>query len=368
MRTTDRMNRWRLPGVIVALLLIVTACTAEDDGTTESPGPKARRHRRHRWRRRARRDGDDLEPARARPKSRRRCGTRSWPTSRARSSSSAPKPGPFNDQIRAQEEAGEGDISVIGGLDGEFSAFAADGLLMDLVGRGRGAVRPGHQRGLPRARQARHRSAAVHPVDAGDLHHGRPQRGPRVPARGRRRQRPDLGAARPSGARTSRPRRASASSGFPAGEDGLWHRLFQGYGYPAFTGGVNTTFTGDAANEMWTLAAGHLAVRQPAVDDLRLHAGAAADRRGLGRLGPRRPPDRGGRVRPGGVRRLPGAVRPRGQGLHAGRRRARDPEDGAQPGRREGADPATCSSPRPRRHAARACRSSRSSTPSCPEI
>jgi multiple sugar transport system substrate-binding protein len=39
--------------------------------------------------------------------------------------------------------------------------------------------------------------------------------------------------------------------GFPAGEDGLWHRWFQGFGYPAFTGGVNTTFASDSAVEMW---------------------------------------------------------------------------------------------------------------------
>jgi multiple sugar transport system substrate-binding protein len=30
--------------------------------------------------------------------------------------------------------------------------------------------------------------------------------------------------------------------GFPAGQDGLWHRFFQGFGVPAFTGAVNTQF------------------------------------------------------------------------------------------------------------------------------
>jgi multiple sugar transport system substrate-binding protein len=42
-----------------------------------------------------------------------------------------------------------------------------------------------------------------------------------------------------------------ARLGFPAGEDGLLHRFFQGYGYPSFTGGVNTTFRSPAAVEMW---------------------------------------------------------------------------------------------------------------------
>src|SRR5699024_2118696 len=42
------------------------------------------------------------------------------------------EPGPFNDQINAQAETGEGDISLIGGLDGEFQSFAANDVLTDL--------------------------------------------------------------------------------------------------------------------------------------------------------------------------------------------------------------------------------------------
>jgi multiple sugar transport system substrate-binding protein len=40
--------------------------------------------------------------------------------------------------------------------------------------------------------------------------------------------------------------------GFPAGEDGLLHRLFQGHLYPAFTGAVNTTFASASGVEVWT--------------------------------------------------------------------------------------------------------------------
>jgi multiple sugar transport system substrate-binding protein len=39
--------------------------------------------------------------------------------------------------------------------------------------------------------------------------------------------------------------------GFPAGEMGLWHRFFQGYGYPAFTGAVNTKFNSPEAVAFW---------------------------------------------------------------------------------------------------------------------
>lgn len=39
--------------------------------------------------------------------------------------------------------------------------------------------------------------------------------------------------------------------GFPAGSQGLLHRFFQGYLYPAFTGGVVRTFKSDDAVAMW---------------------------------------------------------------------------------------------------------------------
>jgi multiple sugar transport system substrate-binding protein len=39
--------------------------------------------------------------------------------------------------------------------------------------------------------------------------------------------------------------------GFPASPDGLIKRFFQGYAYPSFTGGLNTTFKSPAAVAMW---------------------------------------------------------------------------------------------------------------------
>jgi len=39
--------------------------------------------------------------------------------------------------------------------------------------------------------------------------------------------------------------------GFPASPDGLIKRFFQGYAYPSFTGGLNTTFKSPAAVSMW---------------------------------------------------------------------------------------------------------------------
>lgn len=39
--------------------------------------------------------------------------------------------------------------------------------------------------------------------------------------------------------------------GFPAGEDGLIYRFFQGYAYPSFTGALNTKFRSPEAVTMW---------------------------------------------------------------------------------------------------------------------
>jgi len=40
--------------------------------------------------------------------------------------------------------------------------------------------------------------------------------------------------------------------GFPAGPKGLMHRFFEGFLYPAYTGGLVTTFRSPAAETMWT--------------------------------------------------------------------------------------------------------------------
>ncbi len=42
-----------------------------------------------------------------------------------------------------------------------------------------------------------------------------------------------------------------ARLGFPAGPEGLWHRFFQGFAIPAYTGRVNTAFNSPEAVTMW---------------------------------------------------------------------------------------------------------------------
>ncbi|HEY8291354.1 MAG TPA: hypothetical protein VIG44_02655, partial [Thermomicrobiales bacterium] len=41
--------------------------------------------------------------------------------------------GPYNDRVRAEEQAGKLTVSMLGGLHGDFAPFASDGLLEDLT-------------------------------------------------------------------------------------------------------------------------------------------------------------------------------------------------------------------------------------------
>jgi multiple sugar transport system substrate-binding protein len=155
--------------------------------------------------------------------------------------------GPFNDQIRAQAEAGSGDISLIGGLHGEFGAFAADDLLadvsdIDVSGLNEEYVEFGKLGGdqqlyVPWMQatyiMAARREALDHLPEGADINALTWE------------QITEWGA-------NIQEATGERALGFPAGEDGLWHRFFQGYGYPAFTGGVNTTFASPEAVEFWT--------------------------------------------------------------------------------------------------------------------
>lgn len=156
--------------------------------------------------------------------------------------------GPFNDQIRAQEQAGTGDISLIGGLHGEFATFAAEGLLMDLSDvaaelgdvnaeyLGLGQLGGDQQMYVPWMQNtyimAARQEAMEYLPEGTDLN---ALTWDQVSAWG-------AAIANATGER---------KLGFPAGPDGLWHRYFQGYAYPSFTGGLNTTFASDGAVTMW---------------------------------------------------------------------------------------------------------------------
>lgn len=157
----------------------------------------------------------------------------------------------FQDRLRAESEAGAGDISVLGALHGDLAPLAADGLLADLTdlatelaGLGisedyleLGKLGTEQQLYIPWVQAtyimvARNEALEYLP-DGADINDLTWQ------------QLTEWG----SNITTATGER---KLGFPAGEDGLLHRLFQGHLYPAFTGAVNTTFASASGVEMWT--------------------------------------------------------------------------------------------------------------------
>ena len=161
--------------------------------------------------------------------------------------------GPFNDRIAAEAEAGQGEVGLIGGQHGDFAALAANGYLTDLSDllqelSDRGFVEEYVELGkfggqeqlyIPWAQatyiMVAHRDALEYLPDG-----------------------VDEAALQTSltyeqlGAWAANINEAEGQKfGLPAGEDSLLHRFLQGYAYPSFTGGVNTTFKSEAAVAMW---------------------------------------------------------------------------------------------------------------------
>ena len=87
------------------------------------------------------------------------------------------QPQQFPVRIEAERQGGTHTIDVVGALHGELQPLVPlDALvpLDDLAGK---ADRPRHPGPAADARQIRHRAPALYPMDAGELHHGRQQRG-----------------------------------------------------------------------------------------------------------------------------------------------------------------------------------------------
>jgi len=157
----------------------------------------------------------------------------------------------FQDRLQAEAQAGSGDISVLGALHGDFAPLAADGHLTDLsdvateladLGISEdylelGKLGTDQQLYIPWVQAtyimvARNEALEYLPdgADVNDLTW---------------QQFTEWGANITTAT-------GERKLGFPAGEDGLLHRLFQGHLYPAFTGAVNTTFASASGVEMWT--------------------------------------------------------------------------------------------------------------------
>jgi multiple sugar transport system substrate-binding protein len=158
--------------------------------------------------------------------------------------------GVISQQIEAQGEAGEGEASLIGGLHGEFSTWAAAGYLTDLTDVAESLADLGiNEQFLELGRLGSDQQYYIPWMQATYIMAARTEALDYLPDGAdvndlTWEQLTEWGA-------NIQAETGNRALGFPAGPDGLWHRFFQGYGYPAFTGGLNTTFAGDSAVEFW---------------------------------------------------------------------------------------------------------------------
>jgi multiple sugar transport system substrate-binding protein len=170
--------------------------------------------------------------------------------------------GPFEDRIRAEAQANKGTVAVIGGQHGDLAGLAADGLLTDLSDltqelSGRGF----HEDYLELAKVGGQAPAYIPWAQASYIMVARKQAVDLLPAGA------DLNALTyeqlTAWGEQIRQQEGSKRLGFPAGEEGLLNRFFQGYAYPSFTGALNTKFASSEAERMWQWMRGAWAQANP---------------------------------------------------------------------------------------------------------
>ena len=151
------------------------------------------------------------------------------------------------DTIRAEAQAGTGDVSLAGALHGELSTLGAEGLLMDLSDLA--AELDVNEDFLELGRLGTDQQLYIPWMQATYLMAARADALEYLP------EGADINALTWDQITEWGANLQAATGdrllGFPAGEDGLIHRLFQGFLYPAFTGGVNTHFADQSAVDMW---------------------------------------------------------------------------------------------------------------------
>jgi multiple sugar transport system substrate-binding protein len=155
--------------------------------------------------------------------------------------------GPFIDTIRSEAQVGSGDVGVAAGLDGELSTLGAEGLLTDL------------------SDLAAELDVAPAFLELGKLGTDQQLYIPWMQATYIMAARTDALEYLPEGSDINALTWDDITQwganllegtgdrllGFPLGEDGLRHRLLQGYLYPSFTGRVNNEFATQPGVDMW---------------------------------------------------------------------------------------------------------------------
>jgi multiple sugar transport system substrate-binding protein len=158
--------------------------------------------------------------------------------------------GPFEDRIRAEAQAGKGSVAVIGGQHGDMAGLAADDLLTDLsdltqelTGRG---FNPDY---LELAKAGGDTPVYIPWAQASYLMAARKEAVGLLPSGA------DVNALTyeqlTAWGEQIAQQEGSRRLGFPAAQEGLIRRFFQGYAYPSFTGALNTKFASSDAERMW---------------------------------------------------------------------------------------------------------------------
>jgi multiple sugar transport system substrate-binding protein len=160
--------------------------------------------------------------------------------------------GEFADQVAAEAALGEGggQVGVLGGLHGDFSPLVEQGQLMDLSDLAAELADRGFLEGYTElARYGTDQQYFIPWMQATYILAARQEAMEYLP------EGADQNALTweqvTEWGRNISEAGHGARLGFPAGEEGLWHRFFQGFGIPAYTGRVNTHFAGSRAEEMW---------------------------------------------------------------------------------------------------------------------
>jgi multiple sugar transport system substrate-binding protein len=158
--------------------------------------------------------------------------------------------GPFEDRIRAEAQAGKGSVAVIGGQHGDMAGLAADDLLTDLSDLTQELADRGFNPDYLELAKAGGDTPVYIPwAQASYLMAARKEAVGLLPSGA------DVNALTYEqltawGEQIAR-QEGSRRLGFPAAQEGLIRRFFQGYAYPSFTGALNTKFASSDAERMW---------------------------------------------------------------------------------------------------------------------
>lgn len=153
------------------------------------------------------------------------------------------------DRVRAEARAGTSNLGLVGALQGELATLHEEGLLRDMTDVVESLADRGFTARYLDLARVDGRYAFVPWISASYIMAARREALPFLPP-GADLQNLTYDQVL-EWSRAVQRATGSPRFGLPAGESGLLKRFLQGYAYPSFTGGVNTTFAGPDAVPMW---------------------------------------------------------------------------------------------------------------------